>query len=212
MLDIKMPCITRTRLQGNMATYEIQPLEPGYGMTIGHALQRVLYSSLPGAAITTIRLETSQSLSGVKEDISDILLNLKQIRLRSSSEQPASMHLHVSGARAVTAPDIIVPDTIELLTPKCHIAQLERHDAHLAMELIVQMGRGYVPADVQAQPPFDDIPLDAIFTPVCKVLYAVERTRVGAMVNFEKVTLEITTDGTLTPDVFVNDKPGLTHF
>lgn len=203
-IDIKMPRITRTMLQGNTATYEIEPLEPGYGMTIGHTLQRVLRSSLPGAAITAIRLEgvrhKDQHLSGVREEITEIILNLKQVRLRCFSEQPVTMRLDVSGARAVTGADIETPDTVELINPECHIAQLEESAAHLTMELIVQAGRGYVPAEVQAEQPLGGIPIDAIYTPIRKVGYTIDRIRVGEMVNFEKITLEISTDGTMTPD------------
>ncbi len=203
-IDMKMPRITRTMLQGNTATYEIEPLEPSYGMTIGHALQRVLQSSLPGAAITAIRLEGVQHedrhLPGVREEIIEIILNLKQVRLRCFSEQPVTMRLDASGARAVIAADIETPDTVELINPECHIAQLEDSAAHLTMELIVQAGRGYVPAEVQAVQPLGEIPIDAIYTPIRKVGYTIDRTRVGEMVNFEKITLEVSTDGTMTPD------------
>ena len=204
MLDIVLPRIKNTKTQGNYASYDIEPLEAGYGMTLGNSLRRVLLSSLPGAAVTSIRIEgvqhEFQDISNVMEDVTDIVLNVKRLRLRSFSDHPVSMRLEVSGAREVTAADIITPSTVEIVNPDLHIATLDNDNARLDMELVVETGRGYVPADSKEDQPIGVIPVDAIYTPVQKVNYTVEHTRVGQMTNFDKIVLEITTDGTIVPD------------
>jgi len=173
-------------------------------MTLGNALRRVLLSSLPGAAVTSIRIEgvqhEFQDIPNIMEDVTDIVLNVKQLRLRSFSDHPVSMRLEVSGERTVTAADIMVPSTIEIVNPDLHIATLDNDNARLEMELVVETGRGYVPADSKEDQPIGVIPVDAIYTPVQKVNYTVEHTRVGQMTNFDKIVLEITSDGTITPD------------
>lgn len=191
--------------RGNTALYAIEPLEPGYGYTIGQALQRVLQSSLPGAAVIALRssmpLLDDATIRGVREDVREIALNIKQVRLRCVSDHPVSMRLNVSGKRDVSAAHIMVPDTLEIVNPDVHIATLEQEHAHLTLELVVQMGRGYVPAEVYTGQPLDrEMILDAIYSPVRKVSYTVEHTRVGKMVNFDRVLLSIETDGTLSPD------------
>jgi len=128
------------------------------------------------------------------------VLNIKKLRLRSFSDHPVSMRLEVSGERDVTAADIMAPSTIEIVNPEMHIATLDSESAHLDMELVVEVGRGYVPADSKEDQPIGVIPIDAIYTPVQKVNYTVEHTRVGQMTNYDKIILEITTDGTITPD------------
>jgi DNA-directed RNA polymerase subunit alpha len=202
--SITLPRIKNTKTQGNYASYDIEPLEAGYGMTLGNALRRVLLSSLPGAAVTSIRIEgvqhEFQDIADVMEDVTDIVLNVKQMRLRSFSDHPVSMRLEVSGEREVTAADIMVPSTVEIVNPDLHIATLDNDNARLEMELVVETGRGYVPADSKEDQPIGVIPVDAIYTPVQKVNYTVEHTRVGQMTNFDKIVLEITTDGTITPD------------
>ncbi len=204
MLNITLPRIKNTKTQGNYASYDIEPLEAGYGMTLGNALRRVLLSSLSGAAVTSIRIEgvqhEFQDIPHVMEDVTDIVLNVKKLRLRSFSDHPVSMRLEVSGEREVTAADIQVPSTVEIVNPDLHIATLDNQNAHLDMELVVETGKGYVPADSKEDQPIGVIPIDAIYTPVQKVNYAVEHTRVGQMTNFDKIILDIWTDGTITPD------------
>jgi len=173
-------------------------------MTLGNALRRVLLSSLPGAAVTSIRIEGAQhefqDISNVMEDVTDIVLNVKKLRMRSFSDHPVSMRLEVSGERVVTAADILAPSTVEIVNPDLYIATLDNENAHLEMELVVEMGRGYVPADSKEDQPIGVIPVDAIYTPVQKVNYTVEHTRVGQMTNYDKIVLDIWTDGTITPD------------
>jgi len=204
LLNITLPRIKNTKTQGNYASYDIEPLEAGYGMTLGNTLRRVLLSSLPGAAVTSIRIEgvqhEFQDIPHIMEDVTDIVLNVKKLRLRSFSDHPVSMRLEVNGEREVTAADIQVPSTVEIVNPDLHIATLDNQNAHLDMELVVEVGKGYVPADSKEDQPIGVIPVDAIYTPVQKVNYTVEHTRVGQMTNFDKIILDIWTDGTITPD------------
>jgi DNA-directed RNA polymerase subunit alpha len=188
----------------NFASYDIEPLEAGYGMTLGNALRRVLLSSLPGAAVTSIKIEgvshEFQDVPHVKEDVTDIVLNVKKLRLRSFSERPVPMHIDVTGERTVTAADIQVPSVVEIVNPDQLICTLDGADAHLEMELVVETGKGYIPAESKEDDPIGQIPVDAIYTPVQKVNYTVEHTRVGQMTNYDKIILQIWTDGTITPD------------
>jgi len=204
LLDIALPRIKNTKTQGNYASYDIEPLEAGYGMTLGNSLRRVLLSSLPGAAVTSIRIEgvqhEFQDVPNVMEDVTDIVLNVKKLRLRCFSDNPVSMRLDVSGACEVTAADIVVPSSVEIVNPELHIATLDNENARLEMELVVETGRGYVPADSKDDQPIGVIPVDAIYTPVQKANYTVEHTRVGQMTNFDKIVMDVTTDGTMTPD------------
>ena len=202
--NITLPRIKNTKTQDDYASYDIEPLEAGYGVTLGNSLRRVLLSSLPGAAVTSIRIEgvqhEFQDIPNVMEDVTDIVLNVKKLRLRSFSDHPVSMRLEVSGERVVTAADIMAPSTVEIVNPDLHIATLDNENARLEMELVVETGRGYVPAYSKEDQPIGVIPVDAIYTPVQNVNYTVEHTRVGQITNFDKVILEITTDGTITPD------------
>ncbi len=204
MLDIALPRIVSTESEENFASYDIEPLEAGYGRTLGNALRRVLLSSLPGAAVTGIKIEGAQhefqDVAGVKEDVTDIVLNIKKIRLRSFSDRPVTMRIDVSGDRVITAADIQAPSSIEIVTPDVYICTLDNADAHLDMELYVEIGKGYVPAETKEGQPIGQIPVDAIFTPVQKVNYVVENTRVGQMTNYDKITLQVWTDGAITPD------------
>ena len=204
MLEITLPRIKNTKTQGNYASYDIEPLEAGYGMTLGNALRRVLLSSLPGAAVTSIRIDgvqhEFQDIPHIMEDVTEIVLNVKKLRLRSFSDHAVSMRLEVSGERVVTAADIMAPSTIEIVNPDLYIATLDNENARLDMELVIESGKGYVPADSKEDQPIGVIPVDAIYTPVQKVNYNVEHTRVGQMTNFDKIVLDIWTDGTITPD------------
>ncbi len=189
--------------QGNTARYTIGPLATGYGMTVGSALRHVLLSSLPGSAVTSIRIEgrdEDQRINHVLEDVPEIVLNVKQVRLRSFSDHRVSMHLEVRGQREVTAADIVVSPAVEIVNPEHHLATLTHQEAHLSMELVVENGKGYVLAASQDDMPEGFIPIDAIYMPVQRVNVLVEQARVGQMTNFEKIVLDITTDGTMMPD------------
>jgi DNA-directed RNA polymerase subunit alpha len=204
VLEIALPRITSTESTQQYATYDIEPLEAGYGMTLGNALRRVLLSSLPGAAVTSIKIEgvqhEFQDVPNVKEDVTDIVLNVKKLRLRSFSDRPVTMRIDVTGEREVRAADIQVPSTIEIVNPDQLICTLDNANAHLEMELVVETGKGYVPAESREDQAIGVIPVDAIYTPVQKVNYTVEHTRVGQMTNYDKIILQIWSDGTITPD------------
>ncbi|MBN1481432.1 DNA-directed RNA polymerase subunit alpha [candidate division KSB1 bacterium] len=184
----------------------VQPLERGFGHTIGNALRRVLLSSIPGAAITMFRvdgiLHEFSTIPGVQEDVSEIVLNLKQVRIKTLEKKPDRVLLDLKGPREFTAGDIQAGSTgFEILNPDLVIATLN-DEAEFQMELRVGRGRGYVPAEENKVPdmPIGMIPIDSIFTPVTRVTYNVDNTRVGQRTDYEKLILEITTDGTLTPD------------
>ena len=184
----------------------IQPLERGYGVTIGNSLRRVLISSLQGAAIVSARvdgvLHEFSTIPGVTEDMTEIVLNLKQVRFKLLNKKPDKVVLHLRGPKEFTARDIQIGNNdFEVLNPEHHIATLNR-DAEVKLELQVRRGRGYVPAEENrpADAPIGLIPLDAIFSPVRNVTYTIENTRVGQRIDYEKLTLEIWTDGSITPD------------
>lgn len=186
--------------------FTVQPLERGFGATIGNALRRVLLSSLPGAAITSVRFESVlhefSTIPGVVEDVSEIILNLKQARIKLINKRPDKVTLDLQGPADFKASDIMNGTTdFEILNPDLHIATLNEN-AHFRLELKIGRGKGYVPAEENKLPdqPIGTIPIDAIFTPVQKVGFKVENTRVGQKVDFEKLILEIETDGSITPD------------
>ncbi len=182
-----------------------EPLERGYGTTVGNALRRVLLSSLQGAAFVSVKIagvhHEFTTISGVLEDITDVILNIKLVRLALDTDSPQKVSLHVQKKGAVTAADIKVNQHVEVLNPEQHIATLTE-DIDLEMEFEVRMGKGYVPADQHEG--LDDeiglIKLDASFSPIRKVSYSIEQARVGQMTNFDKLILEIWTDGSVTPD------------
>ena len=185
--------------------FVIEPLERGFGNTLGNALRRVLLSSLPGVAVTSIKIEGIQhefsTIPGVTEDVSEIILNLKTLTAKLYSEQAKTVMLDVKGPAEVTAKDIAADDELEFVDPDLHIATLNE-DAHLQMTLTIDKGRGYVSADKNKYPnmPIGVIPIDSIFTPIKKVNYTVVDTRVGQITDYDKLTLEVWTDGSVQPD------------
>ena len=206
MIEIEKPrieCI-ETPTDDSYGKYVIEPLERGYGTTLGNSLRRVLLSSLPGTAVTSIRISGIQheftTIPGVKEDVTAIVLNIKRIIARLHSDEPKTVYIEASGECEVTAGDIKADGEVEILNPELHIATLGP-DASLSMELTLDHGRGYVPADKNKNPQqiIGTIPVDSIYTPVLKVNYAVENTRVGNQTDFDKLTLEVWTDRTITP-------------
>lgn len=190
---------------GTYGKFIIEPLERGFGNTLGNALRRVLLSSLPGVAVTTIKIEGIQhefsTIPGVTEDVSEIILNLKALSARLYSDQMKTVTIDVKGPCEVKAKDIVVDDELEFVDPEAHIATLNE-DAHLQMTLTVDSGRGYVSADKNKYPnmPIGVIPIDSIFTPIKKVNYSVSDTRVGQITDYDKLTLEVWTDGSVQPD------------
>ena len=206
MIEIEKPrieCI-ESPTDDSYGKYVIEPLERGYGTTLGNSLRRVLLSSLPGTAVTSIRIAGVQhefsTIPGVKEDVTEIVLNIKRIIARLHSDEPKTVYIEAAGECEVTAGDIKADSEVEILNPELHIATLGP-DASLSIELIVDHGRGYVTADKNKsqQQVIGTIPVDSIYTPVLKVNYAVENTRVGNQTDFDKLTLEVWTDKTISP-------------
>jgi len=189
----------------NTATFEIHPYYPGYGPTVGNALRRVLLSSLPGAAITHAKLEDVDhefsAIEGVKEDVVTLLLNLKRVRVTSESEEPVEIVLKAQGEKKVTAGDFETPPEVTIVNPSLPIATLTGSKAALTIRCTVEQGRGYVPSETRDREHRDigTIALDAVFTPVERVSFNVENVRVGQATNYHKLSLSITTDGSVTP-------------
>src|ERR687893_2797346 len=204
MIEIENAQIEPVEEAGTYAKYEAGPLQAGYGVTIGNALRRVMLSSLEGAAVTSIQVRDVyhefSTIPGVKEDVTQIVLNVKKLRLKSYAPHPVQLKLVKSGAGTVTAQDIMETADVEIVNPEQHLLTLDSDDVTIEMDLTVERGVGYLAAERADQLPIGVIPVDAIFTPVRRVNYTVENTRVGQMTNFDKLTLEIETDGTLTPE------------
>jgi DNA-directed RNA polymerase subunit alpha len=188
---------------GSYGRFIIEPLESGFGVTLGNALRRVLLSSLPGAAVTAVRIEGVQhefsTIPHVKEDCMELLLNIKGIRLRSLSEHPGKLTLEVAGEGAVCAGDIKPSLDFEIVNPELHLATLDSAEAKLDVEFYVEQGKGYKEAKADDSLPIGVLPLDAIFTPIRRVNFTVEKARVGQVSNYDRLILEIWTDGTMSP-------------
>ena len=202
LLIVQRPEITEEELSSDRSKFTIEPLEPGFGYTLGNSLRRTLLSSIPGAAVTQVKIDTVlhefSTIEGVTEDVTDVVLNLKELVIRSENEEPTNVHLRVSGPADVKAGDIELPAGVEVLNPDHHIASLNR-DANLSMELRIEQGRGYVPATTAPKEAIGTVPIDALFSPVKRVTYEVEPTRVEQMTNFDRLILDIETDGSITP-------------
>ena len=207
MIEIEKPrieCIENSA-EASYGKFIVEPLERGYGTTLGNSLRRVLLSSLPGTAVTKIKIAGIQhefsTIPGVTEDVSEIILNLKALSAKLYSDQMKTVTIDVKGPCEVKAKDIVVDDELEFVDPEAHIATLNE-DAHLQMTLTVDSGRGYVSADKNKYPnmPIGVIPIDSIFTPIKKVNYSVSDTRVGQITDYDKLTLEVWTDGSVQPD------------
>lgn len=199
--DLHIPEIRIEAQEPDYVKVVAEPLEAGFGTTVGNALRRVLLSSLPGGAITSVRIEgvdhEFSTVAHMVEDVSEFLLNLKEVRLRAFSDRPARLFLDVSGQRDVTAADIQATADYEVVNPELHLARLSHPDAHLTVDLNVETGRGYLPATISEGLPIGVIPVDAIFTPVRRVNYHIAHTRVGQDTDYDRLELEVWTDGTV---------------
>ena len=204
MLIIQRPTVEAVGEEENSSQrFAIGPLEPGFGHTLGNSLRRTLLSSIPGAAVTQVRFDEAlhefTTLAGVKEDVTDIILNLKDLVLRSTAEEPVTLRLDARGPADVTAADITGTADVEVLNPDLHIATLNGK-GRLAIDLTVERGRGYVSADRNKKSAtIGVIPVDSIFSPVRRVAFTVEPTRVEQSTNFDRLVLDIETDGSITP-------------
>ena len=204
MLIIQRPTVEAlSEPEGNLQRFSISPLEPGFGHTLGNSLRRTLLSSIPGAAVTQVRfddvLHEFATLPGVKEDVTDIILNLKDLVLTVESDEPVILRLDARGAGEVTARDLQPNSDVEILNPEMHIASMSER-ARLAIDITVERGRGYVSADKNKKSSvIGVIPVDSIFSPVRRVAFQVEPTRVEQATNYDRLTLDIETDGSISP-------------
>ena len=206
MIEIVKPTITKEIDEnGHYGKFVVEPLERGYGTTLGNCMRRTLLSSLPGAAITSVKIDgilhEFSTIPGVKEDVTEIILNLKRLAVRINGDENKRAIINAVGPKEVTAADIIVDADTEIFNPDLHIATLA-DNATLVMEMNLTSGRGYVPAEQNKKEntPIAEIPVDSIFTPVKKVNFTVDNTRVGQVTDFDKLTLELWTDGSITPE------------
>jgi len=206
MIEFERPNIKCLEIDNetNYAKFVCEPLERGYGVTIGNSLRRILLSSLPGAAITSAKIEgvvhEFSSIPNVVEDVPEIIVNLKMVRLKLHENEEKTIRIDVKGEGEVKAGDIITDGTVDVLNPDLHIATLSE-GAHLQIEMTVDMGRGYNSAEKNKKDsqPLGVLPIDSIYTPVKKVNYSVENTRVGQNIDYDKLTIELWTDGSLAP-------------
>jgi DNA-directed RNA polymerase subunit alpha len=204
MLVIQRPTVeAAAEADGNRQQFYVGPLEPGFGYTIGNSLRRTLLSSIPGAAVTMVRFDDAlhefDTIAGVAEDVTDIILNLKDIVLTSTSDEPVVIRLDIRGPADVAAGDIKLPPEIEILNKDAHLATVNAK-GRLAVDLTVERGRGYLSSDREAQNrTIGVVPVDAIFSPVRRVTFTVEPTRVEQSTNFDRLLLDIETDGSITP-------------
>jgi DNA-directed RNA polymerase subunit alpha len=203
MLVIQRPTVEAIdEEEGNRQRFAISPLEPGFGHTLGNSLRRTLLSSIPGAAITEVRFDDAlhefDTIAGVTEDVTDVILNLKDVVLTCAAEDPVTLRLDVRGPAEVTAGDIQATSDVEILNPDLHIATLNGK-GRLAVDLTVDRGKGYLSASGRTSATIGVIPIDAIFSPVRRVTFSVEPTRVEQSTNYDRLVLDIETDGSLTP-------------
>ena len=207
MVEIEKPKIEIVEISedSRYGKFVCEPLERGYGTTFGNSLRRILLSSLQGAAITAISIDgvlhEFSTIPGVRDDVTNIILNLKSLCLKMYSDEPKTIRLDVVGAKEVTAADITVDSDVEILNPELHIATLNE-DGSLHMEMTVERGRGYVPAEKNKKPDhvIGVIPIDSIFSPILRVNYTVTDTRVGNVTDYDKLTLEVWTNGSIRPE------------
>jgi DNA-directed RNA polymerase subunit alpha len=203
MLIIQRPQVEAGEAEGNLQQFTIAPLEPGFGHTLGNSLRRTLLSSIPGAAVTQVRFDEAlhefDVIPGVKEDVTDLILNVKDLVLTCSAEEPVTLRLDARGPGEVTAADIQTTADVEILNPELHLATVNAK-GRLALDLTVEQGRGYLSAERNKRTStIGLIPVDAIFSPVRRVAFSVEPTRVEQATNYDKLTLEIETDGSISP-------------
>jgi len=203
MLIIQRPQVEAGEAEGNLQSFTIAPLEPGFGHTLGNSLRRTLLSSIPGAAVTQVRFDEAlhefDVIPGVKEDVTDLILNVKDLVLTCTADEPVTLRLDARGPGEVTAGDIQTTADVEILNPELHLATVNAK-GRLALDLTVEQGRGYLSAERNKRTStIGLIPVDAIFSPVRRVAFSVEPTRVEQATNYDKLTLEIETDGSISP-------------
>ena len=199
-----MPKIEREAVARNYGKFVVSPLESGYGITLGNALRRILLSSLEGAAVASVRISDTAheftDIPGVREDVLQVMLNIKQLRLILHEGDSARLRLEVQGEGVVTAADVIAPAEVEIVNPELYLFSVDDEKARLEIELNIEHGRGYSPSDERGRLPIGELPTDAIFSPVRRVHFEVGRARVGQDTSYDRLVLEIWTDGTIKPE------------
>ena len=202
--NLVLPKIESTAMSRNYGRFVISPLERGYGTTVGNSLRRVLLSSLPGAAITSIRVtdvpHEFSAIPYVREDMMQLILQIKQLRLKLHDVDSSRLRLEVHGAGTVTGADIILPPEAEIINPDLYLFTVDSDEAFLEIEMTAETGRGYSPAEDRGRLPIGELPVDAIFSPIRRVGYDVEKTRVGQDADYDRLIMEIWTDGTIRPE------------
>jgi DNA-directed RNA polymerase subunit alpha len=202
--NLVLPKIESTAMSRRYGRFLIGPLERGYGTTLGNSLRRVLLASLPGVAITSIRVtdvpHEFSAIPHVREDMMELILQVKQIRLKLHGTDSARLRLEVHGAGMVTAADIVAPPEVELINPELYLFTVDSDEAFLEIEMTAESGRGYSPAEDRGRLPIGELPVDALFSPIERVSYDVEKTRVGQIADYDRVIMEIWTDGTIKPE------------
>jgi DNA-directed RNA polymerase subunit alpha len=205
LMNMVLPKVECENSSKGYARFVVGPMESGYGVTLGNALRRVLLSSMTGAAITSVRVSDVyhefSTIPHVKEDMTQLILSMKQVRLKMHSDDSDSAHLRleVKGEGVVTAGDLECPSNVEIVNPDLYLFTVDSDEADVEIEITVQRGKGYSPAEERGKLPIGELPIDAIFSPVRKVGYQVERARVGQVTNFDRLIMEIWTDGTIEP-------------
>ena len=207
--NLVLPKIETEASSRSDGRFIIGPLENGYGITLGNALRRVLLSSLPGAAVTSIRVSgvhhEFSDIPHVREDMTALILNVKQLRLKLHQNESARLRVEIKGEGAVTAGDFEIPPHVEIINPDLYLLTADSSEAELDIELVAESGRGYSPAEERGKLPIGEIPVDAIFSPVRKANFVVERARIGQDTDYDRLRMEITTDGTILPHDALNE-------
>lgn len=202
--NLVLPKIETEAIAERYGRFVIGPLESGYGVTVGNALRRVLLASLPGAAITSVRVDgvyhEFSPIPGVKEDTMTLLLNLKQIRMKIHGDEPVRLRLEVQGEGIVTAADVECPSEVEIVNSELHLLTLDANDSRVELEMIAERGRGYSPSEERGELAIGQLPVDAVFSPVRRIAYTVDRVRIGEITDFDQLKLDIWTDGTIQPE------------
>jgi len=202
--NLVLPTIESTAMSRKYAKFLIGPLERGYGTTIGNSLRRVLLASLPGASITSIRVtdvpHEFSAIPHIREDMMEFILQVKQLRLKLHGVDSARLRIEVRGAGVVTAADIVVPSEVEIINPDLYLFTVDSDEASLEIEMMAETGRGYSPAEERGRLPLGELPVDALYSPIQQVGYEVEKTRVGQIADYDRIVMEIWTDGSIKPE------------
>ena len=202
-MNMVLPKIETVATSRSFGRFNIGPLESGYGITLGNALRRVLLSSLPGAAVTSVRVSgvhhEFSDIPHVREDMTALILNIKQLRLKLHQNESARLRIEVKGEGDVSAGDFETPPHVEIVNPDLHLLTADSAEAEIDIEVVVEMGRGYSPAEERGKLPIGEIPVDAIFSPIRKANFVIERARIGQATDYDRLLLDITTDGTISP-------------